>query len=177
MLLPNNACGKKCSTEYRKNTSLAIATYALEKEIGVAMCHIDTCSDIEDGDQTQHQYIQERYMDDLAKLDDATKHGLQYEMMDVLEVPTSIVDPQASKPCDMFGFKQVNLFERWDQFSWEVVCTWQWTINTSDQVEEKVSSTWFKEFLENSCTYVLQGQLDAIYMQLDLYFKGAATYA
>jgi len=175
VLLPKSARGEKGSTEYRKNMSLA--TYSLEHEFGVAMCHVDTRSDVEDGDQTSHQYIQERYMDNLAKLDNVIKRGHQYDMMDVMMVPTKVIDPQASKPCDMFGFEQVNLFESWNKLSWETVCTWQWAINTSGHDEEKISSNWFKEFLENSCTTTLRGQLDAFYSKLALHFKGAATYA
>ena len=75
----------------------------------------------------------------------------------------------------MFCFVQVILFESWDKLSWKVVCTWQWTINTSDQDEEKVSSNWFKEFLKNSCATTLCGQLNAFYDKLVLCFKGATA--
>ena len=48
VIIPKNARDKMGSTDYHKNMS--IATYSLEDEFGVAMCHIDTRSDVKDGD-------------------------------------------------------------------------------------------------------------------------------
>ena len=175
VLLPKTARGEKGSTEYRKN--MAVATASMDQEFGVAIYHIDTRSDAEDGNQTQHQYIQERIVDNLTKLDEAAKRGLQFDMMDVLMVPTTIANPTASIACDMFGFEQVNPFTDWNKLDWNVIATWQWALNTSRQDVDKVSSVWFKDFLEKFCTTTLRSQLNTFYDKLPLHFKGAATYA
>ena len=91
-------------------------------------------------------------------------------------VPTTIANPTASRACNMFGFEQVNLFTDWNKLDWNVIATWQWALNTSRQGVDKVSSVWFKEVLENSCTTTLRSQLNTFYDKLPLHFKGAATY-
>ena len=61
------------------------------------MYHINTHSNAKEGGETQHQYIQEHYVDNLVELNDADKPGHQYDMMDVL---TSVMSHQQTwLPC------------------------------------------------------------------------------
>ena len=81
ILIPKDACGIPGSKEYLLNQKMV--TESLEHQFGVPS-HLVTDKGVAgDGDQVKHLYIQQQYVGNLAKVDQAKIHILKYDLLDV----------------------------------------------------------------------------------------------
>ena len=174
ILVPKSKRGVFGSRDYLRN--LAQATEALDPKMGVPS-HFVSARDgeTETGNQTRHEHIQETFVSNLEKVEQAMLRAEQYDFMDIFLVP-SIRDKTAGKPCDIFNEDGKNMFVHLDSISWANVCLWQKTINKWAHVDDRTSSRWAQAFLHKSSTQDLHERVESQYKNLPSIYKGGVTY-
>ena len=93
--------------------------------------------------------IEEIFISNYDKLQQALLHVEYYDMMAVFVVPT-VRSKYGTKPNKIFNNDEKNLFLHWDSFRWEDVCLWQETINKWGLDDGRTSSRWAQSFLYKS---------------------------
>ena len=174
VLVPKNKRGQFGSRDYLRN--LALATEALDPKMGVPSHFVSTRDgETETGNQTRHEHIQEIFVSNIEKVEQARLRAEQYDMMDIFLVP-SIRDKDAPKPSDMFNQDGKNMFVHWDSMSWKTVCLWQKAINKWAGDADRISNRWAQDFLYKSSTQDLRERVDSQYKALPAIYKGGVTY-
>ena len=174
IVVPKSARGKPGDKQYSYN--LRMGTEGISNKFGVAMFHT-IGGEVEEGDQTKSQYIQDSYVGNLEKLKLIQKRCAEMDYMAIFKVPKAFADRNAKNPTELFALEDANLLSQWELLEWDLVCAWQLTINLHMGEEERTSSKWSQMLFENSCTTELREQVDQEYSQLDPFLKGGVTYA
>jgi hypothetical protein len=154
-----------------------LATESIEHEFGVPPHLITDKSVAEDGDQTQHLFIQQQYVDTLSKIEAVKQQIVEYDMIDVAMVTVGVRNSSAVHVADMFEYKDAHILTAWNTISWKTACTYQWALNTAMSDEDQVSSKWLKMLLYKSCTTDMKEVLMLKYGNLDVCFRGGGTFA
>jgi len=175
ILIPKDARGIPGSKEYLLNQKMA--TESLEHQFGVPSHLVTDKGVAEDGDQVKHLYIQQQYVGNLAKIDQAKIHILKYDMLDVAMCPVGVRNPKALQLADIFEFDDVHILEGYDTISWQTACTYQWAVNVGMSKDDQTSSKWLKSFLYESCTTEMKEVVMLEYQDLPACFRGGVTFA
>ncbi len=130
-----------------------------------------------DGEQTQHIFIYQQYVDTLSKIEAVKQQIVECDMIDVAMVPVGLRDSSAVHVADMFQYDNAHILTAWNTISWKTACTYQWAINTAMSDEDQVSSKWLKMLLHESCTMEIKEVLMLEYRNLDVCFCGGVTFA
>ncbi len=138
IIVPKNSCGMVGSKEYLLYQKLAIEL--IEHKFGVLLHLITDKSVATDGDQTQHLFIQQQYVDTLSKIEAVKQQIVEYDMVDVAMVTVGVRDSSAVHKADMFQYDNVHILTARNTISWKTACTYQWAINTAVSDEDQVSS-------------------------------------
>jgi hypothetical protein len=129
IIVPKNSRGRVGSKEYLLYQKLA--TESIQHKFGAPSHLITDKSVAKDGDQTQHLFIQQQYVDTLFKIEAVTQRIVEYDMIDVAMVPVGLRNSSAVHVADMFEYKDVHILTAWNMISWKTACTYQWAINTA----------------------------------------------
>ena len=175
ILVPKDRRGESGGRDYLRN--LDAATTPLEPKLGVPSHFVSSRDgEIELGNQTKHQYIQEVFVSNYDKLMQAMLRAENYDFMAIYMVP-SVVNKFGRKPDDIFDIDDTkNMFLHWDSMTWEQICLWQRTINKWAGVDDRTSSRWAQSFLYKSSTVDLRERVDSQYKNLPADCKGGVTY-
>ena len=170
--------GIKGTKDYKIN--MEMATRGLDPKLGVAKPFNSSLEgEVEEGDQTKDQWIQDAYVMNLSKLDELESRIIQYDMMELFMVAKLRPNIELSKiehVADLWDDTRVNLLQTWDKVSWENACYWQLAINRRCDGANKESHSWAAQLLRNSCTADLRDLVSTKYKSLGAEFKGAITY-
>ena len=174
VLVPKHRRGIYGSRDYLRN--LDAATTPLEPKLGVPSHFVSSCDgETETGNQTKSQMIEEVFVSNHDKLQQALLRVEYYDMMAVFMVPT-VRSKYGTKPNEIFNNDGKNLFLHWDSLRWEDVCLWQKTLNKWAGDDDRTSSKWAQSFLYKSSTLELRERVDSQYQSLPATFKGGVTY-
>ncbi len=130
--------------EYLLYQNQKLATELIEHEFGVPSHLVTDKSVARDGDQTQHLFIQQQYVDTISKIEAVKQQIVEFDMIDVAMVPVGVRDSSAVHVADMFEYKDAHMLTAWNTISWKTACTYQWAINTAMSDEDQISSKWLK---------------------------------
>ena len=174
VLVPKGRRGKPGDRDYNRN--LDLATSPLDPKMGVPSHFVSSRDgETESGNQTKHQFIQEVFVSNFNKVEQAMLRAENYDMMDVFMVP-SVKNKNARLPKDMFNDDGQNLFVHWDCLKWEHICLWQKAINRQTGPNDRTSSQWAQSFFYKSATQELRERVDSTYKTLPASMKGGITY-
>jgi len=129
----------------------------------------------ESGNETKYRHIQETFVSNNDKVEEAMDRFEQYDMGGIFDMP-NLVDKNGATPDDMYGKDFMNLVLHWDSMRYKDVLRWQKTINEWGSMEDRVSSVWALTFLKKSATQELRERVDATYKSLPQVHKGGVTY-
>ncbi len=175
IIAPKNSCSLVGLKEYLLYQKLA--TKPIDHKFGVPS-HLATDKSVaKDGDQTQHLFIQQQYVDNLSKIEAVKQQIVEYGMIDVAMVPVGVCDSIVVHVADMFEYENAHILTAWNTISWMTACTYQWAINTAMSDEDQVSSKRLKMLLYESCTTEMKEVLMLEYGNLDVCFCGGVTFA
>ena len=125
--------------------------------------------------QTKYQFIQEVFVSNITKIEEAQIRCTQYDFMDIFMVPTNH-DKNALHPALMWNDDQCNLFLHWDLFTFNNICLWQYYFNKRCGEDDQVSSMWSQSFFYKFATSELCKCIDSKYKNLPAHHKGGVTY-
>jgi hypothetical protein len=103
IIVPNNSRGVVGSKEYLLYQKFA--TKPIDHKFGVPSHLVTDKSVAKDGDQTQHLFIQQQYVDTLSKIEAVKQQIVEYGMIDVAIVLVGVCDTSAVHVADMFEYK------------------------------------------------------------------------
>jgi hypothetical protein len=175
IIVPKNSCGVVGLKEYLLYQKLA--TEPIDHKFGAPLHLVTDKSVAKDGDQTQHLFIQQQYVDTLSKIEAVKQQIVEYDMIDVAMVPVEVCDSSAVNVADMFQYDDAHILTAWNTISWKTACTYQWATNTTMSDEDQVNSKWLKILLNESCTMEMKVVLILEYGNLDVCFRGGVTFA
>ena len=136
------------------------ATEAIDPKLGVAKHFVSSLDgETEEGNQTKSMYVQDMYVQNLAKLEEINTRLIQYDMKRIFLVSSLIagIDPIAvHHVADMWEDDEHDMFLCWDAIPWQTACYWQLSINRRCLPEDKTSNHWALLLLYNSCTLDLK---------------------
>ena len=119
VLVPKHCHSTYGSRDYLRN--LDAATTHLDPKMGVLSHFVSSCdSETETGNQTKSQMIEEVFVSNHDKLQQALLL-VYYNMMTVFMVPT-VRSKYGTKPNEIFNNDGKSLFLHWDLLRWENVC-------------------------------------------------------
>jgi hypothetical protein len=127
IIVPKNTPGMVCSKEYLLYQKLA--TESIEHKFGVPSHLVTDKSVAKDGDQTQHLFIQQQYVDTLSKIEAVKQKIVEYDMIDVAMVPFGVLDSSAVHVADLFQYDNAHILTAWNIIGWKTACTYQWAIH------------------------------------------------
>lgn len=154
-----------------------LATEPIEPKLGVPSHQLGDKNAAEEGDHVRHMYIQQQYVDNLAKIELLKRRIIEYDMIDVANCPVGIRDRFAQCIADLFTFEEAHILTSWDTIDYDTACTYQWAINTAGSDEDQMSNKWLKILLLDSCTTALRDIVMLKYNDLKLCHRGAVTFA
>ena len=174
VLVPKHRRSTYGRRDYLRN--LYAAATPLDPKMGVPSHVVSSCDgETETSNQTKSQMIEEVFVSNHDKFQQALLRVEYYDMMSVFMVPT-VRSKYGTKPNKIFNNDGKNLFLHWDSLRWEDVCLWQKTINKWALDDDRTSSRWAQSFLYKSSTLELRERVDTQYMSLSATFKGEVTY-
>ena len=138
VIIPKNKRGTEGSKEY--SNAYALATTALSPKLGAAK-HFVTRSEDGKADPGNANYcnIQEQFVGNYSKIEDAQKHSVCFDFMESVLV-RKVVDPTATVLWEKYGNETVNLFEDWTHLTIHQVKEWQSNVNRQGGDENRRSS-------------------------------------
>ena len=174
VIIPKDKRGAEGSKEY--SYAYALATSALSPKLGAAK-HFITKNEEGESDPGNGNYrnIQEQFVGNYAKIEDAQKHSVSYDFMEIVLVRV-VADPSSTELFNKYGSETINLFEDWTAVTFQDVKTWQADVNRQGGNENRRSSAWLLAFLRNSCTQELKDGIKDAFEGLNKFEKGGATY-
>jgi hypothetical protein len=140
IIVQQNSCGMVGSKEYLLYQK--VVTESIEHKFGVLLHLVTDKSVAKVGDQTQHLFIQQQYVDTLSKIEAVKQQIVEYDMIDVAMVPVGVRDSSVVYVADMLQYDDVHILTAWNAIRWKTACTYQWAINTAMLDEDQVSSKW-----------------------------------
>jgi hypothetical protein len=174
VIIPKEKRSAEGSKEY--SYAYALATTALSPKLGAAKHFITKNEDGEsDPGNSNYRNIQEQFVGNYAKIEDAQKHSVSYDFMEIVLVRV-VLDPTATELFNKYGSETINLFEDWTAVTFQQVKDWQADVNRQGGNENRRSSAWLLAFLRNSCTQELKDGIKDAFEALDKFEKGGATY-
>ena len=174
VIIPKNKRGTEGSKEY--SSAYALATAALSPKLGAAKHFVTKNEDGEtDPGNGNYRNIQEQFVGNYAKIEDAQKHSISYDFMEIVLV-RKVEDSSASDLWNKYGEETINLFEDWTHLTIREVKEWQADINRQGGDENRRSSAWLLAYLRNSCTQELRDGIKDAFEALDSFKRGGATY-
>ncbi len=123
IIIPKNSCGMVGLKEYLLYQKLA--TESIEHKFGVPSHLVTDKSVAKDGDQAQHLFIQQQYVDTFSKIEAVKQRIVEYDMIDVAMVPVGVRSSSAVHVADMFQYKDAHILTAWNTISWKTACTYQ----------------------------------------------------
>jgi hypothetical protein len=93
IIVPKNSRGMVGLNKYLLYRKLA--TELIDHKFGVPSHLVTDKSVAKDGDQTQHLFIQQQYIDTLSKIEAIKQQIVEYDMIDVAMVPVGVRDSSA----------------------------------------------------------------------------------
>ena len=139
VIIPKDKHGTEGPKEY--SYAYALVTTAMSPKLGAAK-HLVTKND-DDGEMDpgngNYPNIQEQFVGNYVKMEDAQKHSVSYDFMEIVLV-RKVVNPTAAELFNKYGDKTINLFEAWtDDTLWQVK-DWQVDVNRQGGDENCQSS-------------------------------------
>ncbi len=175
IIISKNSLGVVGSKEYLLYQKLA--TDSIDHKFAVLLHLVTGKSVAKDGDQTQHFFIQQQFVDTLSGVEAVKQHIVEYDMIDVAMVLVGVRDSSAVHVADMFEYEHGHILTAWNTISWKTACTYQWAINTAMLDEDQVSSKWLKMLLYKSCTTEMKEVLMLECGNSKFCFRGGVTFA
>jgi hypothetical protein len=107
VIIPKNKQGTEGSKEY--SNAYALATTALSPKLGAAKHFVTKSEDGEDdpGNASYHN-IQEQFVGNYSKIEDAQKHSVSYDFMEIVLV-RKVVDPTATVLWEKYGEETIKI--------------------------------------------------------------------
>jgi hypothetical protein len=174
VIIPKDKRGAEGSKEY--SYAYALATTAMSPKLGAAKHFVTKNEDGEsDPGNGNYRNIQEQFVGNYAKIEDAQKHSVSYDFMEIVLV-RKVIDSTAVELFNKYGDQTTNLFEAWTDVTLQQVKDWQADVNRQGGNENRRSSAWLLAFLRNSCTQELKDGIKDAFEGLDKFEKGGATY-
>eukprot|EP00956_Cyclotella_meneghiniana_P032410 scaffold89146_cov64-Cyclotella_meneghiniana.AAC.1 len=164
--------GEPGSSEYRKNKEMATRT--LTKKFGVARHKI--VSGAEEGDVSKHMHVQQVIVSILHRVKEGHERSKQMDFMDLCKLADFSGDTSSPNCVDWWGHKEINIWTDWELLTKEHVRAWQYSVNRRFSDEDRIASSWLKEFVYNSSTDSLRTAVDKKYSKLDIDQRGGVTY-
>lgn len=164
--------GAPGSSDFRKN--MLMATSALPEKFGVARHKIVNSG--EEGDQTKHQFVQQTIVNTLHRIKEGHERCKKMDFMDVCMVADysgDIDNPDCSK---WWGEAEINIWKDWEKLTEQQVCAWQYSVNKRFSDEDRIASTWLREFVYNSSTDSLRTAVTKKYDKLPLNQRGGVMW-
>ena len=131
VILPKDKRGAVGSKDYKYNQTAATA--AIEPKLGVAKHFVSSLDgETEEGNQTKTMYVQDIYVENLAKLEEINTRLIQYDMKRVFLISSLIarIDPTAvHHVADMWEDDEHDMLLCRDDIPWQTACYWQLSIN------------------------------------------------
>ena len=122
----------KCDTEGLKEYSYAYAfvTTSMSPKLCTAK-HFVTKNEDGDSDPGNGNYrnIQEHFVGNYAKIEDAQKHSVSYNFMEILLV-WKVLNPTAVNLYNKYGDETINLFKAWSDVNLQQVKDWPADVNS-----------------------------------------------
>jgi hypothetical protein len=174
VIIPKNKRGIEGSKEY--SSAYALATAALSPKLGAAKHFVTKSEDGEaDPGNAVYRNIQEQFVGNYSKIEDAQKHCVGYDFMEIVLV-RKVTNQSATALWERYGDETINLFEDWTHLTLQQVKQWQSDVNRQAGDENRRSSAWLLAFLRNSCTQDLKDGIKDSFEALEPFEKGGATY-
>jgi hypothetical protein len=109
VIIPKEKHGAEGSKEY--SYAYALETTTLSPKLGAAKHFITKTEDAElDPGNGNYCNIQEQFVGNYAKIEDAQKHSVSYNFMEMVLVRV-VLDPTATELFNKYGSETINLFE------------------------------------------------------------------
>ena len=126
---------------------------------------------VEEGNETKDRRIQETFVSNYDKVEQAERRAVQYDMMAVTMI-RPIKDARARTPAKMFDVhgEPINMYRHWLVIDFNHVFFWQRAINKWGSAEDRQSSKWLHSFLYQTSTQDLRDRVDSQYKRLDIQF-------
>jgi len=175
IIVLKNMHGAQGSREFM--TWQKLATEPIEPKLGVPSHQLGDKNAAKEGDHVRHMYIQQQYVDNLAKIELLKRRIIEYDLIYVANCPIGIRDRFAQCIADLFTFEEGHILTSWDTIDFDTACTFQWAINTAGSDEDQMSNKWLKILLLDSCTSALRDIFMLKYNDLKLCHRGAVTFA
>ena len=174
VIIPKNKRGIEGSKEY--SSAYALATAALSPKLGAAKHFVTKSEDGKaDPGNAVYRNIQEQFVGNYSKIEDAQKHCVGYDFMEIVLV-RKVSNQSATALWEKYGDETINLFEDWTHLTLQQVKQWQFDVNRQAGDENRRSSAWLLAFLRNSCTQDLKDGIKDSFEALEPFEKGGATY-
>jgi hypothetical protein len=126
-IIPKDKRGTEVSREY--SYAYALATTAMCPKLGAAKHFVTKNKDVEmDPGNGNYHNIQEQFVGNYAKIEDAQKHSVCYDFMEIVLV-RKMLNPTAAEQFNKYGDKTINLFEAWTDVTLQQVTDWQTNVN------------------------------------------------
>ncbi len=130
--------------DYKYNREAA--TKSLPHQFGVAKHFISSLTgETEEGNATKDQFIQDSYVENLAKVDDLDTRLIQFDLKRLFLVSTLIsgIDvTQMTNPKNLFNSDQVDMIHNWEKITWTNVMYWQYAIKKRSGALQRDSNNW-----------------------------------
>jgi len=154
--------GSKGSKELQR--AYEAATKPLSPPFGVAKHFVTTSSDGEtESGNLKYDHIQELFVGNVTKIENAHKRCVRYDMMLVVQIP-ELKDETATHPSERWEEGEGrNLFVSYSKISLEEVRLWQRDMNYYGSDADQQSSRWLYDLIYESCNTELQTLLQKKY--------------
>ena len=98
------------------------------------------------------------------------------DFMDLCKLADFSRDTSSPNCIDWWGDREINIWTDWELLTEEHVRAWQYSINRRFSDEDRIASSWLKEFIYNSSTDSLRTAVDKKYSKLDFGQRGGIIY-
>jgi hypothetical protein len=174
VIIPKSKRGTEGLNEY--SNAYALATTALSPKLGAAKHFVTRSEDGEaDLGNANDCNIQEQFVGNYPKIEDARKHSVSYDFIEIVLV-RKVVDPTATDLWEKYDNETVTFFEDWTHLTIHQVKEWQSDVNRQGGNVNCRSSAWLLAFLCNSCAQELKDGIKDSFESLEPFERGGATY-
>ena len=131
--------------DYLCNIKAAMTPVPVELKMGVPSHFVSSHDgETETGDQTKYQIIEEVFVSNADKLQQALLHTEYYGMMPVFMLH-AVCDKNGTRPNEIFNNDGKDVFLHLDSLKWENVCLWEKTLNKWAGDDDSTISRWAQE--------------------------------
>ena len=164
--------GEPGTSDYRKN--MAMATQALTEKFGVARHKI--VADAEEGDVSKNLHVQQVVVTTLHRIKEGHLRSKKMDWMDICTLADYSGQIDHEDCSKWWGSLEIFIWTDWELLTETHVRAWQFSVNKRFSDEDRIASTWLKEFVYNSSTDSLRSVVDKKYDRLPASQRGGIMY-